>query len=114
MRREMEKFNNTVYEVIGYIPHSCHPDELESVKRYLRDRYCTPRPEPVYISHDDLRALCIGKNWFTCGSNYQYDKLFELADTGDIDRVATLIWGCSDEQAGTVDHIKLELLKAAM
>ena len=47
---------------------------------------------------DELRNLCIRKNWFTCGSNSQYDKLFYANGTGcSIDEIATIIWLCSDD-----------------
>lgn len=44
-----------------------------------------------------LRELCIKNNWFTCGSNSQYDKLFE-ANTNSFTpaEIATIIWLCSD------------------
>ena len=48
---------------------------------------------------DELRNLCIRKNWFTCGSNSQYNKLFYTNRTGySIDEIATIIWLCSDEE----------------
>ena len=47
---------------------------------------------------DELRMLCIRKNWFTCGSNSQYDKLFYANENGcPIEEIATIIWLCSDE-----------------
>ena len=48
---------------------------------------------------DELRSLCIRKNWFTCGSIEQYDKLFYANKNGcPIEEIATIIWLCSDEQ----------------
>ncbi len=53
----------------------------------------------VICDPEDLRNLCIRNNWFTCGSNRQYDKLFEMnADPGgysDFD-IELAIWVCSD------------------
>lgn len=49
------------------------------------------------IPNDKLRALCIKNNWFTCGSNAQYDKLFEGNTNGFTPiEIATIIWLCSD------------------
>ena len=60
---------------------------------------------------DELRSLCIRKNWFTCGSNSQYDKLFYANVTGcPIEEIATIIWLCSDEDCRRSDV--LEELKA--
>ena len=48
------------------------------------------------IPNDKLRALCIKNNWFTCGSNAQYDKLFEGNTSGfTAEEIATIIWLCS-------------------
>lgn len=45
-----------------------------------------------------LRNLCINSNWFTCGSNEQYNKLFYANENGcTIEEIATIIWVCSDE-----------------
>lgn len=50
------------------------------------------------IDNDKLRCLCIEHNWFTCGSNRQYEKLFEMNEQGAaIEQIATVIWLCSDE-----------------
>lgn len=49
------------------------------------------------VPNDKLRALCIKNNWFTCGSNSQYDKLFEGNTNGFTPmEIATIIWLCSD------------------
>ena len=48
---------------------------------------------------EELRCLCIRKNWFTCGTNSQYDKLFYANENGcPIEEVATIIWLCSDDE----------------
>lgn len=51
-----------------------------------------------------LRQLCIKNNWFTCGSNEQYEKLF-YANENDcpIKEIATIIWLCSDEEVSRID-----------
>ncbi len=49
------------------------------------------------IDNDKLRSLCIKHGWFTCGSNRQYEKLFEMNEQGaGIEQIATAIWLCSD------------------
>lgn len=44
-----------------------------------------------------LRQMCIDHDWFTGGTNEQYQKMFDLADIGDIDGVIYSIWLCSDD-----------------
>lgn len=52
----------------------------------------------MIIPNDDLRTLCIENDWFTCGTNRQYEKLFKANRMGaDIDMISTIIWLCSDE-----------------
>lgn len=54
------------------------------------------------MTNETLRELCIKNNWFTCGSNHQYDKLFEMNEKGKpVDELALVIWLCSD---GTFDR----------
>lgn len=63
------------------------------------------------MTNEELRELCIKNNWFTCGSNRQYDKLFEMNEKGkSVDELALVIWLCSD---GKFDRstIKRELEK---
>ena len=49
------------------------------------------------IDNDKLRSLCIKHDWFTCGTNSQYSKLFEMNEQGaGIEQIATVIWLCSD------------------
>jgi hypothetical protein len=49
------------------------------------------------IDNDKLRNLCIEHDWFTCGTNSQYEKLFEMNEQGAaIEQIATVIWLCSD------------------
>lgn len=50
------------------------------------------------IDNLTLRNLCIEKDWFTCGTNEQYAKLFHMNKQGaSIEQIATVIWLCSDE-----------------
>jgi hypothetical protein len=59
------------------------------------------------IPTKDLRALCIKRNWFTCGSTAQYEKLFH-ANTSccSIEEIATIIWLCSDDE----QHCRRDIL----
>ena len=46
-----------------------------------------------------LRNLCIKNNWFTEGSNKQYEKLFYANEHRcPIEEIATIIWLCSDNE----------------
>ena len=48
---------------------------------------------------DELRSLCIRKNWFTCGSNRQYEKMFYANESlAPIEEIATIIWLCSNDR----------------
>lgn len=61
---------------------------------------------------EELRNLCIRKDWFTCGSNRQYEKLFYANENGaSIEEIATIIWLCSDTDE-TCRRDILEELKA--
>ena len=52
------------------------------------------------ISNEMLRHLCIKNQWFTQGTNRQYEKLFYLNDQeAPIEQIATVIWLCSDADA---------------
>ena len=50
------------------------------------------------ITAERLQSLCVKHNWFTCGSNNQYEKLFEIGEDPSTspEMLATLIWFCSD------------------
>lgn len=57
------------------------------------------KPKYTVTTPDKLRALCIRNNWFTCGTNRQYEKLFYANETGcPIEEIATIIWLCSDDE----------------
>lgn len=59
------------------------------------------------IPTEDLRALCIKKDWFTCGTNEQYAKLFLANSHGaPIEEIATIIWLCSDDE----EHCRRDIL----
>lgn len=61
---------------------------------------------------EELRSLCIRKDWFTCGSNRQYEKLFQANELlAPIEEIATSIWLCSDDEKHCRRDI-LEELKA--
>ena len=48
---------------------------------------------------DMLRQKCIKMNYFTEGSNRQYDKLCYANEQGcPITEIATIIWICSDTE----------------
>ena len=48
-------------------------------------------------SATEIRSLCIKKDWFTNGTNTQYERLFDrVRDGADIDEIATIIWVCSE------------------
>lgn len=51
-------------------------------------------------SPEELRQLCIKNNWFSCGTNKQYEKLFIAnEECAPIEEIATIIWLCSDDCA---------------
>ena len=57
----------------------------------------------------EIRSLCIKKDWFTNGTNTQYERLFDrVRDGADIDEIATIIWVCSENV--TKEEIIKELL----
>ena len=57
---------------------------------------------------EKLRSLCIKNNWFTCGTNRQYDKLFYANAMGcPLEEIATIIWLCSDEECRRMDVIDI-------
>lgn len=45
-----------------------------------------------------LRELCVKKNWFTAGSNEQYEKLFQRQREGaSLEELAIIVWVCSED-----------------
>lgn len=52
------------------------------------------------ILTEDLRILCIEKDWFTAGSNQQYEKLFDMnRDGASLEELALVIWICSSNDS---------------
>ena len=52
-----------------------------------------------YPTVDQVYALCNEHQWFTCGSNNQYEKLFVMIEEkAPIEEVATVIWLCSEDK----------------
>ena len=50
------------------------------------------------ITCEDIRGLCIKNQWFTCGSNEQYRKLFYALESGcSPEEIVTIILLCSDD-----------------
>ena len=57
---------------------------------------------------EQLRSLCIKNNWFTCGTNRQYEKLFYANEMGcPLEEIATIIWVCSDEECRRMDVVDI-------
>lgn len=66
--------------------------------------------EPVkkLLTTEVLRQFCIDNGYFTCGSNEQYKRLFELNDMqADMHELALVIWICSD--TAILEQIEEEL-----
>lgn len=65
------------------------------------------KKEYTVTTPENLRSLCIRKNWFTCGTNEQYEKLFYANEHGcPIEEIATIIWLCSDSE----EHCRRDIL----
>lgn len=65
----------------------------------------------MILPNEDLRNLCIKNDWFTCGSNEQYEKLFESNRLGaSIHDITIIIWLCTDDVP--MFQIREELEKA--
>lgn len=46
---------------------------------------------------ESLRMACIRKNWFTCGTCEQYDRMFAMnREKRPLEEVALVIWLCSE------------------
>lgn len=55
----------------------------------------------VVCPSEFLREECIRRNWFTCGSNAQYEKLFYMNESFEsffIRDIVNCIWLCSSEE----------------
>lgn len=65
------------------------------------------------LSVEALYGLCNKHRWFTCGTNMQYEKMFDmLRDGSPLEEIALVIWLCSDEDVDR-DEV-LHELKAAV
>lgn len=54
--------------------------------------------EYTVTTPEELRALCVENNWFTCGTASQYEILFSANETGcPIEEIANIIWWCSSD-----------------
>lgn len=52
------------------------------------------------VSVDDVYTLCNRKQYFTCGTNRQYDRMFNMVRNGEpLTHIALAIWLCSDDDA---------------
>ena len=48
---------------------------------------------------EKLCWLCVKRNYFTCGTNEQYQKMFDMArDGATAHDIALVIWVCSDDK----------------
>lgn len=53
------------------------------------------------LTREDLRGLCIEKDWFTGGTCEQYERMFQaLEDGASVEDLATMIWMCSTDEDG--------------
>ena len=53
---------------------------------------------------DEIYILCNEKKYFTCGSNEQYDRMFDMVRNGaPANDIALVIFICSDSQREDVD-----------
>ena len=54
-----------------------------------------------YNRYENIRKLCIRNRYFTCGTNDQYSKMFDMTETDQFTArdVAIAIWECSDSMA---------------
>lgn len=56
-----------------------------------------PKHQYTVTTPEKLRTLCIRNNWFTAGTNEQYEKLFYANEMGcPIEEITTIIWVCTD------------------
>lgn len=59
-----------------------------------------------------LQSICVLHNWFTCGDNAQYKKLFEMNRKGrTLRELALCIWLCSEDVTEEDIYSKLLQLK---
>lgn len=62
------------------------------------------------MTNERLRELCIENEWFTCGSNEEYEQLFYLNKNGtNTETLAAIIWmhsGYNSLHTETLNEIK--------
>lgn len=53
----------------------------------------------------EIYRLCNVNDWFTCGTNRQYERMFQMVREGKpIHEIALAIWLCSDgEELETIE-----------
>lgn len=62
------------------------------------------------LTNDDLYVLCNENQWFTCGTNEQYTKMFDENNNGcTLDELILIIWLCSDS-SWTKQKIRMKLM----
>lgn len=51
------------------------------------------------LTTTEMYRICNKYNFFNHGSNYQYEKLFEVVreDSEDLQKIATILWICSEQ-----------------
>ena len=60
-----------------------------------------------------VRSYCIINNLFTCGTNTQYERMFDLLKNWfPLHDIATIIWVCSDTDKHAAD-IEADLIALA-
>lgn len=63
------------------------------------------------LATDNLYVLCNENQWFTCGTNEQYSKMFDENRNGcTLDELILIIWLCSDS-SWTKESIKTTIEK---
>lgn len=66
------------------------------------------------INRYTLYRLCVDNNYFTCGDDSQYEKLFEANENNASKKeLALIIWVCSDNVSikEIEDNLKVERAK---
>ena len=69
----------------------------------------------------DMYELCNEQKWFTCGTNSQYEKMFDFVRNNEItcgnsyliQRLSTIIWICSENVEENHIYIVIEKLLQA-
>lgn len=77
----------------AYQLYDVYKDVIESLKA-KENKVMKKR---ALFTFEDLYHMCNNNNWFTCGDNSQYNKLFDLNKEGaSIEELALVIYICSD------------------